>query len=98
MSETNVKNARELQTAIADYKKFLRFFEASPKTTSLGRFDRDKNVKICQVDWTVALKCFLGENPSYKRFRNNLSKVRRDESPFRFNEELWNERRGDGGG
>jgi hypothetical protein len=84
MSET-----RELDKVRYEFKEFLKDLHAFP-TTSTAPYERDSVDKpFVTVSRAAALNCFLGKHPSYERFRDDLSEVRRDAEKFDFNKEKW---------
>ena len=90
MSETDVKNARELQGARHRYRQFLKRYDACP-TVCLGRNDPDCNEKgdMVKVDPADALDCYLREHPPDEQFREDLPEVHAGVHEFLFKKEPW---------
>ncbi len=88
MSET-----LKLRKALSEHSKFIDSLFGSPaRNTEL--FDHDLPHKPpVDVEPAEALNCFLRKNPSYERFRKELSEVRDPEMKYSFVEELWNKLR-----
>jgi hypothetical protein len=72
------------------FRMFLQNLNACPPSCA-GMYEPDLPVEpSVNVDRSDALDCFLRKNPSYERFRDDLTKVHHSVKWFTFNKSLWN--------